>query len=380
MSEHEPELDDVLRRKLHALGQQVTTRLDGSAELRILKELQRETKRSARRITMRRISTLGLIAAAAAALFAWLGHTTEEPAAPRVETCPWSKVSPVFASTSEGASELSLGSAGRVVLADGAQASATIEGCAITVELTQGALAARLGNLSPGSLRVRTSLGDVQVRGTTFSVDVADGLQVVLLEGRVELSSEGEPTISMTPGKTLRRKGRTERAVVLQSSAVEAQGVSTLMEGRRAVRHADARSEPADEPEDLPATNPPARARPSDLLGQAEAARRSGDGPRARALYGRAQHANNADAEVALLRHAGFELEEAHPKAAQGLLAAHRQRFPRSRLAAEAAWLEVRARDASGDHVGARTSAQRLVERFPNTPQAHAARRLLDRP
>lgn len=383
MSELDPELDESLRRKLLSLGEQLEAPLDGAAELRILAQLQRAAQEKPTRSKVpRRAVALAVLAAAAAALLVWLGRTPNarvptEVARPE-QTCPWSDSSLGFVSGPRGLRELALGPAGRVVLAEGARASVSQADCEITLELSAGALAAELNNLRPGSLRVRTELGDVRVRGTTFSVDLEQGLQVVLLEGRVELSSQGEPTLALSPGKTLRRRARRAQAVIEDSTSRDSQAVTSLLK--------ESAPTPAMQPvlPKAPAAQPETsrapRARPSDLLGQAEAARRSGDKESARAFYAQAQRGSHRDAEVALLRHAGFELEQSDAAGALSLLAEHARRFPRSRLSAEAAWLDVRARDATGDHAAARASAQDLVRRFPATPQARAAQRLLDLP
>ena len=210
--------------------------------------------------------------------------------------------------------ELSLGPAGRMVLAEGAEALARLgAGCALSVELARGSLAAELGNLRPGSLRVHTQLGDVQVRGTTFSVDLDHGLHVVLLSGAVELVDDGNVALTMAPGKALRRGARRALPSVSEASQDEARMVSTLL---RSARRAPVEPAVTDDPPEVdPITRPndstrnAAAARSPGLLAEAEAARRQGDTQRARTLYAQAEQASNADAEVALLRHAGFELE-----------------------------------------------------------------------
>ena len=386
MSEREPELDESLRSRFLALGEAVDAPLDAESERRIVVNLQQAARARDRR--SRRLQAwlggAGVLAAAAALGLVWLArqpaiHTVQE-----AQACAWGNATMTFALGVNGKRELTLGPAGRVVLAEGAEATARVgAGCALSVELTRGSLAAELGNLRPGSLRVHTSLGDVQVRGTTFSVDVDDGLHVVLLSGAVELVDDGHVALKMAPGKALRRGVRRAAPAVSNASNDEARMVSTLLSSDKRTEEPSA-VDPAPTPPPIAKSDAPIRnaatARSLDLLAEAEAARRQGDTPRARALYAQAEQAANADAEVALLRHAGFELDTDNPAAAEKILAEHRRRFPRSRLAAEAAWIGVRALKTSGDQAATRAAARELLMAFPNTPQARAAQHLLEQP
>jgi hypothetical protein len=269
------------------------------------------------------------------------------------------------------------------------------------VQLRRGSLAAELGDLRPGSLRVQTELGDVLVRGTTFSVDLVEAegaareqdaseLRVVLLSGAVELIDRDRVAARMSPGKALRRAARRGPPSLHEASAEDARKVSRLLRAEPTEASAVGASErpldvvagdPVREPR---ASEEPTReqrpARVTDLLAAAEAARREGDGARARALYAQAAQKPGPDSEVALLRHAGFELESGKGPEAEKLLTEHRRRFPRSRLAAEAAWIHVRALQAIGDREGTRGAARDLIRQFAGTPQARAAERLLSQP
>jgi Tfp pilus assembly protein PilF len=124
----------------------------------------------------------------------------------------------------------------------------------------------------------------------------------------------------------------------------------------------------------------PERPRASTPFAEAKAARRQGQLSRARSLYRSAARQNDATAEIALLRYARLELDQARIDEVRTLLREHAQRFPRSRLAVEASWLEVQARLRAGDRSAAREAARLLIARFPGTPQAQAAARLLEAP
>lgn len=386
MSEPEPELDESLRGKLLSLGEAVDPPLGTEAEQRIVARLQLEAARQRSRSKRLRWGTgTGMLAAAASLWLIWSSRTPDDRAAQPAPTCAWGDAPLTFVASREGTRELALGAAGHIVLAEGAEAVVKQgAACALGVELVRGSLAAELGDLRPGSLKVRTNLGDVQVRGTTFSVDVEDGLHVVLLSGAVELLDDGTVTLKMAPGKALHRSARRTPPALSDASAEDARQVARLLRPARSQAPESTRAHEAPTGDSPPHADEPSRATPPGrsmgLLGEAEAARKQGHSQRARALYGQAARANHADAEVALLRHAGFEIEASDPAAAEQLLAEHRRRFPRSRLAAEAAWLGVRAIQVEGDRTAMREAARELIRRFAETPQARAAQRLLDQP
>jgi Tfp pilus assembly protein PilF len=78
------------------------------------------------------------------------------------------------------------------------------------------------------------------------------------------------------------------------------------------------------------------------------------------------------------LRWLRLELESGDPAAARSVLVHYQKAFPAGRLETEALWLKVRVLQAQGEREPARSAAQELVQRFPTTPQAKAARRILD--
>ncbi|MFT3927703.1 MAG: FecR domain-containing protein [Myxococcales bacterium] len=390
MTPPEPQLDESVRRKFQALGEAVEAPFDAAMAQRIVQRLQAEARRRERR--KRRLwstALAGCVAAAAAVMLLWSQRTREPSAESRVAVCAWVDQSLVFVTNARGERELLLGAAGRVVAGADAEVRATRDAaCALGIELTRGAVAAELHDLRPGSLSVRTSFGDVRVRGTTFSVEVGTDLRVVLVSGAVDLVDEGEVALRMAPGKALQRRARRADARLTAASREDVQRVEDLLHApARGPVTAPAPAEPsASALPALPeiATREGVRGgsapRRPDLLGEAEAARRKGENERARALYVQAQQAGQANAEVALLRHAGFELELANPRAAEELLTEHHRRYPESHLAAEAAWLGVRMRSATGDVAAARAAAGALLRDFPDAPQARAARRMLAEP
>ncbi len=386
MSEREPKLDEGLREKFLALGEAVSAPLDAEAEQRMVARLRAETARQGR---MKRARTLltgaGVLAAAAALSLVWFARDEPVMVEPALAVCAWGEASLTFSELGDGRRKLALGPAGHVVLASGAEATAVVDAaCALRVRLTRGALAAELGDLRPGSLRVQTDLGDVLVRGTTFSVDLREELKVVLLSGAVEFVERERVTARLSPGNALRRARRGE-PTLSEASPEDAQRVKGLLRAKQAERAptptpTEERAEQPDALEEEALVRGSRSTRGASALSEAEAARREGDFGRARALYAQAAQRGSADAEVALLRHAGFEIERGEASTADKLLAAHRRRFPRSRLAAEAAWIHVRALQAMGDREGTRRAARDLIKQFAKTPQAVAAQRLLEQP
>jgi hypothetical protein len=108
----------------------------------------------------------------------------------------------------------------------------------------------------------------------------------------------------------------------------------------------------------------------------AESARRAQRWAAAREAYQAASHGRDGDAEIALLRWARFELEQAAPARALRLVSDHKRRFARGTLGAEAGWIEVQARIALGHRARAQRAARELIAQHPDTPQAAAATKL----
>jgi hypothetical protein len=396
MTTHDIELDERLRAGLQAAGEHLQSTLESpeqaALEARIVEAMAREV--TARRATARRRRTWAVsasLALAACATLVLLDEPAPSSTPKSVIACPLPSAQALrFAPAADGRSRLELGPFGRVVLAPGAQARVVTGGsCELRLELRQGTLAAELSNLRPGTLRVQTALGDVVVHGTTFSVQVGDTLEVVLEEGAVALERPDAPTQALRPGQTLRRESGKAPARVASVASEQRRALTRLLAAEPSGREPPHAAAPDAAVVDTGHTQRPLpgaaertqpAARSLDLLGAAEAARRQGDTDAARALYRRAAASTEGSAEIALLRHARLELADTQPAQAQALLAEHARRFPNSRVAAEASWLEVQAFEQSGEVAQARARARRLLTRFPGTPQARAAQALLDAP
>ena len=273
--------------------------------------------------------------------------------------------------------------------------------CTLTIALARGTLAGDLHALRPATLRVQTALGDVEVRGTRFSVRLSEGdgsLEVALLRGAVDVVTDRERS-RLAPGQVLRRKAhgppkvdrvsepaaRTIAALIDELDAAAAEPVQRPAQetvAPAAASHVDGSSLLAGDASDsLSAAKPAEEARSStELLAAAERERRAGRLSAARALYREAGTRKGADAEVALLRWARLELSTEEPTAARDVLARYRQRFADGRLRAEASWLELRALQDLGREPAAREAARQLIEEFPDSPHAKAAQRLLSEP
>jgi hypothetical protein len=378
------DLDPTLRRKLAALYGEPELPLDDAAQQRVVAAVQHESNRLARarrsRRTLLGFAGAGLLAAAAA-LIAWLGTRAHpHPVATRAEqlacALPFGSAEPRFARLEDGRQTLSLGVLGQLF----AEAGSVVQlerssACELSLRLEAGVLAGDLSNLRPAVLRIRTRLGEVVVRGTRFSVRADSALEVVLLSGTVDVLSPDHTTVHLSPGKLLRKTSTQEPASIAPALHEHEQRLDRLLAPEQVA--------PPPSTHDAAAGTSPridvkAAKTTAELLSAAEAARRRGRLVEARALYREAGGRGDENAEVALLRWARLELDSADAKAARSVLERYQQRFPHGRLSTEGAWLQVRALSAQGLQREAREAARSLIARFPNTPQAKAARQLLD--
>lgn len=275
--------------------------------------------------------------------------------------------------------------------------------CDIKLRLTQGDLLVHARDLGGGSLTVVTPQGQVQVRGTVFSVHVdKERMHVEVAHGKVQV--DGVP--------------QQQHGLLVQTG----QGVQTNKRGfalneltpdriaaiRLALSSPDAPAKVSPPPltvqvdvtaEDHPKLQPeaarpsPARVRLSpkvavapsvpvlrERLLDAESLRRAGHLNEARKLFREVGKEQGATAEAAWLGLARLELDARDGKAAKGALAVHSRRFPRGLLDAEALWIGVRADRLRGDLVSARTTARALIKQSPSSPQAQAAKAFLSEP
>lgn len=378
---HPEDLDPRLRETLRRLAEADPVKSRPELEARLSRALADEASRTphSRRVPRVAIAAAACMAAAAAVIALWpLAENPKSPAATgpapgcalptevSIQPDPW------------GGPTLDLGRFGRVRAAPGSALSvASSSACLLSLQLAQGELAADLTKLSPARLEVRTPQGTVIVRGTQFSVRSDDALEVVLISGRVEIEDQG--THVLLPDQVYaRRQGRRE---VRGARAAEKEHVARLLRpAAAAARVVDEPSVPDAGAEAAASGRARASASSSELLARAEAARQKGLLSRARSHYAAASAHSDPDAEVALLRWVRLELAERDFAAAAQLLEKHARRFAHGKLRAEAAWLGVVVKEDRGDHARAQEAGRAFLRRFPDAPQAAAARALLQAP
>jgi hypothetical protein len=365
VSEAHDELDRALAEGLRRAAQgEPYPVLDDAARERVLRALSASSVRSERRARPWVIASAVAIAAAVSIAF-----LRPEPAPPAVCGLP---PQARFLPAGER-SELTLGAHGRVVSAPDTRVRVLrSDACSLELMLEHGSLAADLHDLRPARVRVQTPLGTVEVRGTTFSVAFDRELEVVLLEGTVELTQPGAERVRLTPGHSARRaRGRTDVTGVLAQQRAALHALLHPPEAREAAPG------PAPVPDAAPESTSARPESATELLVEAERARREGDRTRARAHYRRASRAVGGDAEVALLRWARMELEDARAREARAVLrhyrARHGHQLERARFGAEAIYLEIEILNALGAAEQARARRAELLRRYPDSPQAKAA-------
>jgi hypothetical protein len=248
--------------------------------------------------------------------------------------------------------------------------------CELALRLRSGTLAGDLHSLRPARLLIRTDHGEVVVTGTRFSVHSDADLEVLLENGVVDVQLQGAGKLRLQP--------RTRLHKAAAKVNVEREGLSNADVKRLAGWL-------------QPAPPPPRAAEPSApeviaepvhkplfessdaALAAAEAARRAQRWATAREAYRFASQGKDSGAEVALLRWARFEIDQSAPASALRLVGEHKRRFARTGvLQADAGFIEVQARKALGQTRRAEQAARALIERHPATPQAAAARKLLE--
>ncbi|MFI5308266.1 MAG: hypothetical protein ACHQ53_12975 [Polyangiales bacterium] len=386
MSDDDQTLDPELQRRLSAAAREPGSALDAQAQQRVLAAVVAEGARLARERRRARIATgVGAIALAAAALIGWFSRAERAPlpqSAPAIAACglPSGAGAPSFVRGDDGKQRLALHGYGLLVAEPSAELGVErAEACELTIDLSHGAVAGDLHSLRPARLRIRNALGEVVITGTRFSVRADGAFEVVLLSGVVDVLDAKQPPLQLTPGHVLRRSAAGQRGSIAAASDDDGRALAELLAvGAPAATREPNRAQAVD-------AGSPAQARathktPADsaaLLAAAEAERRRGHLVQARALYAEAGSRADGNAEVALLRWTRLELEAGDAAAAERVLARYRQRFAQARLDAEASWLEVRVLLQLGRSEEARGAARTLAQRFPATPQAAAARKLL---
>lgn len=425
-------LDGDLGRRLRALAAQVDDdgELGDEARERILSAVRERGPglvRRARRVDLAWRAGAPVVAAAAAALLLVgmsrdpdpverPGPTTGKQAA--AATSPACAKSPEMSSSgfrSDGAAlRLDLGSRALAVApADAEVHLSELERCRTVIGLSRGPVTVHAKDLGGGELWVVA--GDVQVRvvGTVFSVSrTDDGVFVEVAEGRVRVHRDRSDRVVEAGGRLMLSRvgvatGRLEagrvaalrRAVglpevigldTLEPEPVLAPSARAAESEAPARSHLDNRRGPPAKPDPSAAEEAPndePRVEPvelhesvGELIKEAEDARRRGDHAGARSLYRRAGSRGGPTAEAAWLALARMELSLGNAAAAREAIDERQQRFGRGTLGPEALWIEVRIDRSLGDPARARRIAQKLVARWPSSPQAAAARRWLSEP
>lgn len=370
-------LDTKLRDKLKAAADsELPARATEQQVATLTQQLVNEAKLGKTR-GLRYAFALGGVAAAAAALLAVSYRAQVEPAVQPIARCGL-PVDVKVSQQSSGAPRIALGTFGTLAGSSDAQLSVvSADPCMLRVHLASGVIAGDLSNLRPAQLRIGTKFGDVVVRGTRFSVAARDELEVVLLSGKVEVTnSSGAPTM-LAPQQTLRATKHDRRLSKVEPT--QSGLIDVLMNGRGLAVAQPVGAEPLPPPpavSDQPLPNKSS----AELLAKAERERKAGALAAARTLYAAASRFGDDDAEVALLRWARLELSDGQPVRASSLLVAHTKRFRRGKLGAEAAWLNVDIMRTRGEGERAQRGARQLIEKYPGTPQADAARAYLSTP
>ena len=378
-------LDARLRERVAELHQPAgpEQQLGADAEARVLSRLQAEAPllaASRKRVSqLRTTAAILLLSAAAVLLYVRATRVDHSPTAlppqaarsllPSQPACAL----PALADDALAGNHLALAGLGSLVLQP--QSRVHVEhssACELALRLESGTLAGDLHNLRPARLSIRTSQGEVIVTGTRFSVHSDGALEVLLESGVVDVQLRDGSALRLQPQSRLRHPGGAARAALEPLSRDDVQRLSGWLESPPVPAAVSGESDStAQDPAPLPS---------NALLSDAETARRTHNHAAAREAYRAASRGGDEDAEVALLRWARMELELNAAPAALRLLNEHARRFKRGALGAEAGWLEVQVQRALGERERAAGAARRLLTRHPRTPQAAAARKLLDAP
>jgi hypothetical protein len=386
--------DDPSVERLRGLGAATRVQLDADARERVAQRVKQRGPAVLRRAQqVRTVSRFGMMAAAIALAVVFARRQGEGPAPAPVAQAPDRPLAaePVVAATpaassacrtrtelvtlnavegAAGTQRLSLGAAGLVV-ADARTAMwlDAEDACRLRVRLSAGRVSVHAKDLGGGELRVTTPGGDVLVHGTTFAVaHDASGLTVDVEEGRVSVARAGRELASaLRGGQRLRLAVGGEPVIAaLPASArdalLRALSDRAMDEGEAAPGRATSAREPASA---------------EQLVREATALWKRGEQEQARARFRQAGELRGATAEAAWLALARRELEVGRAAAAKAALAARAVRFGDGDLAGEAAGIAFRIALQSADAAQIRPLAERLQQRYADTPQGDAAARWL---
>lgn len=352
--------DDPLRAALATFSDGGAPRLDEAARARVLERVEREGPALVRRRPRWPWAAAALAAAAAVAL---LWPRGPEPPAP-VAGPRCAQWRPAEAVPLNGA--LDLGRRGRLRV-DGELAVVAPTGCTTQLELEAGRVDVEANDLGDGVLRVHAGDVFVEVRGTRFVViREADHVAVEVTEGHVVVRAPGEREIHLRAGERWARGDRTASARPAPAQRLE----EVAPAPERAPAPPSARARPRPETPTRPAAEPAPTDR--ERLVEAERRWRAGEIAAARRIFQRVGAGRGALAEAAWIRLARLELSSGDPARARGAARTQRQRFGRSRLGAEALWIEIDASRRLGDDASVRAATDALRSRYPDSPQARA--------
>lgn len=370
MSDSSERLSERLRAQVAALHEQAHgdgAALGADAQRRVVQALVAQSARQRRQRQRVWIgSGAGALLLAAALLLAYLRAPAPQPmaaTAPPVQDppCRLPSVTSAELSAHTGAS-FALGGLGELVTQPDTQLSVEhSSACELVLRLGSGTLAGDLHSLRPARLLIRTEHGEVIVTGTRFAVHSNAELEVLLESGVVDVQLQGQGRVRLQPRTRLHRG---QRAALSSEDARRLEGLLTPPPPPAA-------EAPAPEPKPLFESSQAA-------LAAAESARRAQRWTSAREAYRFASQGKDSNAEVALLRWARFELEQSAPTSALRLVAEHKRRFARGVLGADARFIEVQAHKTLGHNTRAERAARALTAHYPETPQAAAARKLIE--
>jgi hypothetical protein len=388
--------NDLMRARFRELDPAREAELSDEQRAEIARRIRSEgptlIRRARQHAMWRRVGSAGLAAAAAAVVIALYPsvRTPERstvavvpptilPACAKDAAMPMS----TFTSEQDGRQVLELGRARAVAEADSVITIASLRPCEAVFALTKGTLTVHARDLGGGELKVLAGEQQIVVRGTLFRVEAQAGrVRVAVEHGRVTVQRGASTVATLEAAKAARVDGREAELSRLSPEEMETLRAAVMSEPARAAGHAA--TEPArddDKHERRTRSRPEAKAAPSqsaeELFAQAEALWRKGEKKAARILYRKAGRSETPIAETAWLRLSRLELEQDDAQRALSALAGYKQQLRSKELGAEAAWLEVEALSLAGRYRESEHAAERLVRQYPTSPQASAARRLL---
>lgn len=246
--------------------------------------------------------------------------------------------------------------------------------CRTVIALGSGRVSVHARDLGGGELVVRTGDTEVRVRGTIFAVDRAStDVTVDVLEGRVVVRRAETKPVEVAAGRRL----ELDTELVAESHLDIVAEAHLLDEVMPLVPEAL-----VSEALETPRPSAPRKEAPTgnaeDLLRRAEALRQAGDIAGARQLYQQVGSGSGPTAEAAWLALARMELANGNPAGARSATKQRSRRFGYGSLGPEALWISIRSHRQAGKRNAAERTARQLIQRWPDSPQAKAARRWLN--